>query len=463
MKKALVFIDYDITIRHFIHSGVLRDLERSFDVTYVFHTDRTSNKRPINVDVSKLGLKRTRFLEVPRARMGSWYHLFIPSLIARHRGTANYGPTLEQIASNHTVKMNAVYRLLSLPGLRHAFIAMMKLKLGRYAPIEALLDEEKPAIVIHPSLLAGYFINDLIISCNARRIPFVVLMNSWDNPSNKAISIGMPTKLVVWGPQTKAHAIKYLGLPDDRIEMFGAAQFEVYREPVMETRSELARKFGVPDDKPIVLYGGASKSLNETGHLQCIDAAIDNGSIPPCHIIYRPHPWRGRLVDGELSLYDAKLKHVTLDPHMEEFYCSIVNNPRPQLYMADYRVTRLLMHLIDALISPLSTILLEAAMHGKPALALFADSDPKSAGSSILEIIGRLVYFAEFVDSEGILSCDDVGRLPQMTARLIQLIGKNDTKAKLLAHADKYLVRDGATYGQRLAELAQRLTNQAAA
>jgi hypothetical protein len=239
--------------------------------------------------------------------------------------------------------------------------------------------------------------------------------------------------------------------------MFGAAQFEVYREPVRESRAEVAREFGVPADKPILLYGGASKSLNETGHLQRLDAAVEAGQIPACHIIYRPHPWRGRLVDGELSLYEAKLRHVTLDPHMEEFYRSITVSPRSELYMADYQVTRRLMFLIDALVSPLSTILLEAALHGKPALALFADADPESKGSNISRIVRRLVYFAEFINCEGILACADVNELPAMTRRLMGMAGDPRTRAALLAHADKYLVRDGAPYGQRLADLAARL------
>jgi hypothetical protein len=460
MKKALIFIDYDITIRHFIHSGVFSDFEKQYDVTYIFHADSTSKRQAIHVDVANLGLKRFRFLEVPRARLGAWYHLFIPSLLARHRGTKNYGPTLEQVRTNHTPKMLRAYRFLSFPLIRQVFIAFMKAKLGRHQPLEKLLDEEKPDIILHPSLLAGYFINDLTISTARRGIPFVVLMNSWDNPSNKAMSTGMPTKLVVWGPQTKLHAMQYLNLPEDRIEMFGAAQFEVYREPVTESREELARQFGVPSDKPILLFGGASKSLNETGHLQKLDAAIEAGVIPPCHIIYRPHPWRGRLVDGEISLYDANLKHVTLDPNMEEFYRSIVAQPRPELYLADYQVTRRLMHLIDALISPLSTILIEAVMHGKPALALFVDADPESAGSSLLEIVGRLVYFAEFIDSEGILSCDEIRQLPSLTARLMQMTKEPRMQDLLLAHADKYLVRGGPRYGERVVDLANRLTRK---
>ena len=39
-KKVLVFIDYDMLIRHFILSSVFRELEDSYEVKYVFHIDK---------------------------------------------------------------------------------------------------------------------------------------------------------------------------------------------------------------------------------------------------------------------------------------------------------------------------------------------------------------------------------------------------------------------------------------
>lgn len=457
MKKALIFLDYDITIRHFILSGVFNKLGDEYDVTYVFHQDDTSEIKGIYTDINELKLNKWEYFKVPRKRMGDWYWLFIPTMLRKHRNTENYAPVKRQIRMNHTKKMYFVYWLLSLPIVNTIFSAYIKRKIGIFEPLDAYIKENNPDIVFHPSLLAGYFINDLTIICKNRSIPLVVMMNSWDNPSNKAAAADLPTKLVVWGKQTRDHAIRFLGMPEERIEMLGAAQFQVYKEPITETNEELCKIFNVPTGKQILLYAGASKSMNEAGQLKLIDDAIETGELKNCHVLYRPHPWRGRLVDGEMSIFDMELKNVTLDPHMESYYRGILKESNPALYMADYRVTQRLMHLITALVSPLSTILLEAIMHNKPAMAMFVDADPDSAGTKLSEIIKELIYFSEFISSEGILTCDDNSLLVEKCKQLLDMAGQDAIKEKLKIHADKYVEMEGIDYQNSLLNIANQL------
>jgi len=85
--------------------------------------------------------------------------------------------------------------------------------------LDALLEDERPDVIIHPCVLEGAFLNDLIVATQARGIPFVVIMNSWDNPSTKQAMAGSPDYLLVWGEQTKRHAIEFVGVA---IGTFGA-------------------------------------------------------------------------------------------------------------------------------------------------------------------------------------------------------------------------------------------------
>ena len=271
-------------------------------------------------------------------------------------------------------------------------------------------------------------------------------MNSWDNPSNKAVTTGAPDKLVVWGEQTRKHAIQFLRLPPERIEMFGAAQFQIYRTPITQSREVLCMKFKVPSNRPILLYSGAARSFNETGHLAMLDKAIECGEIPHCHVLYRPHPWRGRLAKGEKSFYDVDLKHVSLDPHMEEFYRGIVTSPRSDMFMADYGVTHELMYLINALISPLSTMMLEAALHGKPVLAMFVDAEPNSQTNKVSDVIRRLVYFADFVNKPGIFTCDDLDKLSGQVRTLLNASHDKTISKNLIDLASQYVVMDQITH-----------------
>ena len=93
----------------------------------------------------------------------------------------------------------------------------------------------------------------------------------------------MPDKLVVWGEQMRRHAIKYLGISNQKIECFGAAQFEIYKKP-KENRVELADFFNVDPCKKILLYAGVGSSGYETLYLKLLEKAIKNNILQDCHI-----------------------------------------------------------------------------------------------------------------------------------------------------------------------------------
>ena len=102
----------------------------------------------------------------------------------------------------------------------------------------------------------------------------------------------------------------------------------------------------------MLLYGGTSKGVKENIHLEVLDQAISNGSIPKCHVIYRPHPWRGSLMAGEKSFFDYHYRHITMDPHMVPYYRRVEAGEAEGFDMADYDVTRKLLHLVDVVTSP---------------------------------------------------------------------------------------------------------------
>jgi hypothetical protein len=326
--------------------------------------------------------------------------------------------------------------------------------------LRELLAHERPDIVIHPSVLSGFFINELTQICPALAIPLVLLMNSWDNPSTKSMNTGMPDRLVVWGPQTRDHAIEYMKMPPDRVLEFGAAQFDVYRQPIRESEAELRQMFQVPADRPVFLYAGVSKSVNETAHLVALDEAIAAGRIPPSHIIYRPHPWRGQLVEGEKSFFDVPFGHVTMDPSMAEFYRRIVIEPQRMFELADYRVTARLLRLVCGVISPLSTMLLEAVMHGLPVIMFYSEGRGGTARRSI-DLGKVLPHFEEFWGPEGIQIVTEPVELAEAVRTMLGPHQDAGVRARLRRHAERYVVMDGPPYAVRLAALADELTSNA--
>jgi hypothetical protein len=456
-KKALVFIDHDLIIRHFIKSGAFRELERAYDVTYVFNDDPDTDKKWIQTDLASLGLGRYAVTQVPRRRMGSWYKLFAVTVLHNQRGTPNYpGRKRLFVETVGWVRAQAL-TLLSLPGIYSLVRRRFIRKQGLFGPLLDFIEGEAPDILIQPSILTGYYINELVLLSKELGIPYVVLMNSWDNPSQKAGATGHPDKLVVWGEQTRRHAIEYMHMPPEDIRMFGAAQFQVYRRPVRESDAELRALFKVPDGKPIVLYAGVSKSINETRHLRLLEEAIERGAVPDCHILFRPHPWRGGLVEGEEDFFAVRFKHVSMDPFLEDYYRRVVAKPSTKFEMADYEITAKLLKLVSGTISSLSTILLETLLHGKPVVSFLpAEDRRRKYGRTALNV--RLAHFAGLWGRPGFIDCFDDAGLPAALKRLLEQAADPGCRERIRAAASDFVVMDGPSYGERLVALADEMT-----
>lgn len=460
-KKVYVFLDYDMLIRHFILSSVFSELEDAYDVKYIFHNDETSAKRSIHIDVKSLGLVNAISFHLPRQRMGNWDHLYCPTILHRLRGTDYYEERRNLFREMRAPKWVRRYEFLAKPGIFQVYSRLFRTVQGVYQPLLELIKNDPPDLVLHPTILQGFFINELVPICRKLRIPFVCLMNSWDNPAQKAAATGHPDKLVVWGEQTRQHAIKYMKMPPEDILMFGAAQFQIFRKPVKETDAELRALFRVPAGKRILLYGGTSKSVAESEHLKIIENAIESGTIPDCHVIYRPHPWRGGLTSLETDFFACNFKHITMDPFMEAYYRKAVQTDYRGFDMADYEVTRKLLHLVDAVTSPLSTILLEAVMHQKPVQILSAAEHVDPQAKSLYQTATRQIHFADLA-GDGVLRCNSADEIPEGCRHLMELAGNSEIKAGLKKLADHFVVMDGPGYGERLKVLADEMTSRLA-
>lgn len=458
-RKALVFIDHDLIIRHFIKSGAFHELEKSFDVTYIFNIDESTEKKWVFTDIDSLGLPRVLRTGITRQRMGSWHKLFAASVLRNQRGTENYRPRKQLMAAISGRWHTEYYALLSMPGIFPLFRRRFLARQGMYQPLVDLIRAENPDVVIHPTVLAGYFVNELPFICKAMGIPLAMLMNSWDNPSAKALGTSQPDKLVVWGEQTRQHAITYMRMPESDVLAFGAAQFQVYREPVKETDAELRAMFRVPEGVPILLYGGASKGAHESRYLKLLDDIIESGVVPRCHVIYRPHPWRGELGQGEISFFDLECRHISMDPFMESYYRRATTTGQFGIEMADYTITRKLLHLVEAVISPLSTIMLEAVMLGKPVLMFLPQDNRSTSGDRITHLGLKMAHFIDFLGVPGVNVCQDESGFPAQCQLLVAQAADTDIQKALMSHARHFLILDGPTYGERLRDLANQLSS----
>ena len=399
--KILIFIDADPVVRHFIHSGQLAPLERSHDVTYVFNDERDvpAEKRRMFTDFESLDLPRILTTKVDRRRHGLWYNLTTTAVLRNHRGTPNYAARRRLAAALTNERVTRRCEFLGQPIIFPIFKWLYLKAMVLHSGVVEILRSEKPDVIVHPSLLNGAFQNEVALAAEKMRVPLVVLMNSWDNPTGKAAAVGSIDQLVVWGEQTREHAITYLKMPPERVHCFGAAQFQVYRHPPKESRERLAEMFGVPSDKKIILYAASRSNAWELDLLKEVDHAIDAGRLPNCHVLYRPHPWRGPLIPGEKDFYSFQFRNISMDPHLEEFYLARIRGGGTSMLLTDYEVTNKLMALVDVIASPLSTLLMESLLNLKPAVMLLPEGD---AGRALHM---DQIHFQAFAENEGVICC----------------------------------------------------------
>lgn len=451
-RKALIFIDNDIVVRAFIASGAFAEIEQTCDVEYVYAIDPSRDRSSINVNLSDYGLKNVRSCVVPRKRMGHWYFLFGAHALHVNRGTDNYRLVRDfKFVLELGHRNTRILEFLSLPLVYPLFKVLFKAYMGRSREIDALLDEVEPDILIYPTLLTGWFLNDLVPMAKSRNLPLVLCMNSWDNPSSKAVCTGAPTRLVVWGEQSKQESVRYLGLPEDIIECFGAAQFQLYRTPPPQSRAELCDEFDVPADRKIILYAGTGESLNETEYLKRLDQAVRDGVLPDCHILYRPHPWRGALQQGETDFFALDWDHVTMDPHMVEYYQREIRNPSRKFFMADYQVTNRLLALSEAVVSARSTLLLEALVNGRPILVLFPEEIDGQLFSS------EYVHFKSLISEPEVNSCFQLDSMDDALRTMYEQMRTPGIESRLKGVSEHFAVMTGDSYSVRLSNLVDEL------
>jgi hypothetical protein len=396
--KLLVFIDADVVVRHFLDGGALSALPDAYDVVLIFPP--ADWKRLINSpDIDRWGF-RARRVEIPGRRRTLFKQLFFIDQ-ARQRRDPEWRDIRKGWIALVGWKAGALFSVLALPLVRQLANVWLSRRLKATPATEflALLDDEQPDIVLHPSTFEGYFVNDLIDVKRARNIPMMLLMNSWDNPCLKRSAVGVPDAVVVWGEQTRRHTEKFMAVPPERIHVLGAAQFQVFRDAPMRTRDEICSINGITPAQQVLLYAGSSKGNREPVHLRWLNEAIESGLLEGVTVLYRPHPYGIAAADAR-DILACKLPHVVIEHGMRGFLEDVANSRNQGFRITPYSETHALLNAVDAVISPLSTILIEAGLHGKPLMCFIPREEDENSEWRILR---DLVHFRDLLQHRKVI------------------------------------------------------------
>lgn len=452
--KILIFIEVDVVVRHFIDSDAFVHLAEHHDVRFVF--PELGHKRIKDIDPSAIDLPAPyQHLKTNPVRNVTWKWLYLVEQLRLRPGTQ--AAALRRLhRSTLGWKAATLLTFAGLPGLNWAFNFWInnRLRLNPCLEMENILDKEYPDLIMHPCVLEGIFLNDLIEQSQLRSLPLVVIMNSWDNPSTKRAMVGSPDWLLVWGEQTWHHAIKLAKTIPEKTIKFGAAQFDVFRNPPRITRAEFCFINGIKNHNKILLYAGSSKGTDEIAHLTQLDLAIENGELPIITILYRPHPWGGGGKGGERIL-NQKWKNIVIEQSMRS-YLKDIQAGKTGKFLANYSDVHDVLCHIDALLTPLSTILIESIMHGKPALCFIPFEDKSAHFRNDL----RLMHFHDIFNCPDILVAVGYEQLVPRTLELLGRIGDTQLQQRLIAYANYFVEPHDKPFNERITSFVEGVLSE---
>ena len=429
-KKIGIFIDHDIIVRHFIKSNIFCNLEKEYDLYFFF----PENHKRVKIKVEDLNIKN--YFKIPINEKRSYkirmfYHACNVRNLKKKINKNEEEVRYKQILGK---KLFYFYKyVLMIDFFFKIFKFFKQIQIKNNFFISKILKEKKIDLVIHPTVLEGLFVYDLINIGKNLGISTFYLMNSWDNPSTKALMGDPPDKLFVWGEQTKNHAIEYLRIPEKNIVISGAAQMQTYKSNLTE-KNKYRSLIKVSSEIKLICYAGSSRGLNETKQLLIIDDYLQKNKLKNIKVLYKPHPWKDFSNEDEINFYNYNFKNIIMDPYSEKNYrLRSLKSEKINIELINYDYTSEILRSVDALYTPLSTIMLEASMQGIP-VCTYCPNQKNEFQMGFNHDLGRIM-FQEFFDKIKPIIITSDSKIENGINELITIIDNNELKEKLKSNS----------------------------
>jgi hypothetical protein len=452
--KGLVFLDDSELGMRFAVASAFSELARRHSITIV-NVRTGPGTRRVGARFAEDGLCS---IDVPQheGRLARWTELFELSCIRFRELSPSFEERAKHYADSNPQRFQKLQRLAQ-PERYDARRTRVEGAMGLHPEMLALTQRERPDFFVIPSALLDRHTDDALLVAGAFHIPTALLVAGWDNASSKGLLYHQPSVVGVWGEQSRQHVIDIQRVPADRVHVIGAPHYETFRKPVPETPAQLRERWGLPTEVPLLLFAGTFRTFDETALLLELDERIETGAIPRVHVLYRPHPWRERR-SGEANFFDCRWRHVTMDPTMREAYRSRELTSAPPSEAANFldRMTHLreLYALAGAVVTPMSSVLLESMIAGLPVLAV-AFGDGRHAWSA--DRVSRMLHFRELYELDEVLVVRDRADFFPALDRLLTQVGNGEHSARLKKSAQFFHAQDAQPYSAKVADLVDRM------
>lgn len=446
--KCFIFIDSYVSFQRFFETEAFSGVEERYDVLYVFVKTRKFNKTAVRNSIGSD--KNITWIKYDEARFEMWQELFNISCFLNKDLSESFAIRSQESFKINPKKMDRV-NIYSNYESYTKYRNDMETKMGLKPDIIKLLLVHRPDFFILPSSLLDYITDDVLQISNYFNIPTLLLVAGWDNLSSKGLLYHKPSLVGVWGEQSKRHAISIQRMLPERVRIIGAPHYDFFLNNDAFDPTDFRDKLKIPPSIKVILFAGTFRLFDETQLLKIIDDAIESGELPPLHIIYRPHPYRLRR-EIEEDFFSISWKHITFDPQSLELYTKktsfldkIKDFRKAPFYEFDY--LKKLYLSVDMTISPMSSVLLESMIFGRPILAI-AFSDNKHSWSA--DKVSRMHHFNELYDNGDVLICQDVTKFLEFIKKLYYYSEDKDLCQRLIKFSNYFVQLGDGKYGQKL-------------
>ena len=159
-------------------------------------------------------------------------------------------------------------------------------------------------VLVTPLIDFGSYQTDYVKSAHRLGIPVAFLPFSWDNLTNRGLVRLTPDRVLAWNEHQKQEAVRYHGVPAERVVVTGAPRFDdFFSMRPSSTRDEFCARAGLDPRHPFLLYLCSSHFVapDEVAFVRQWAHAVRQASDPAvarCGILVRPHPanaepWEG--------------------------------------------------------------------------------------------------------------------------------------------------------------------------
>lgn len=357
LARIVVVIPSLLTADKLRQSGALNRLEEVFHVEYLYAEKPASTTDMQFFQVLAPASLRTRlkvFLDVH-----FWYHELC---VHMRRKKMPWGKSFKMSVLKPYQRL--LHRIAALPLLSN-FVSWLdrSIVFPSDDTFEHYLRHVNPALVIYPGSAMDSYSHFVVRTAKKIGIPTLMIVSHWDYFSKKGLMRICPSKVYVWGDDMLRLAHRANNLEQDVLRIIGAPYFERYLNSTDQERTNARARLGFDSNWKILLFAGTSTPFDEITVLKRLSEHLKLSGQSTTWLLYRPHP-------------RAWARQTQWQGDIQTLFNVLVDNGPEGAANAQRDVD--LMRSIDGIISPFSTMILEAALSGRPAFCIGFDDGVNS-------------------------------------------------------------------------------------